>query len=330
MAVVNLGIIGCGIAANKLHRPALEKLRDKFRITCVCNHTRPKAEEFAKKVGNVPFVLDYNDLLARPDVDAVDIMLPIHLNYPVTRAALEAGKHVLVEKPLAANLDEAAEMVEFECRYDRVMMVAENFRYHPVYVRLKERIDAGEIGRVHSAFWNNFMYVNSGPYLATQWRLNHKHIGGFVVDGGVHNIAAMRMLFGDITAGRAFTLQNNPAIGKIDCISLQFETEAGVKGVFNNYFTSNGFLESRLIVIGLEGTLTAERDNITLTRHGQPAQIETFDSPDSYYEEFLDFHAAITEKKRPKSTFDEAYKDLEVLACAIHAAEQKASFTLPD
>ncbi len=331
MDPIKLGVIGCGIAAKKLHWPAIKELSDQYEITCVCNHTEPKAKEFAEMVGGVDYVLDYHDLLAREDVEAVDIILPICLNYQAVKDSLAAGKHVMVEKPLAGSLEQAEQMVEFETDYPgQVMMVAENFRYHPVFLHVRRRLESGQIGKVHSVFWNNFMFFHQSPYMHTQWRLDHEHIGGFVVDGGVHNMAAIRDLFGDITCGRAFTRQVNPGIGKMDGISLQFETEQGIGGVFNNYFTANGFQESRLIVIGMEGTLTVEQDAVTVNRQGKDSESEKIQSMFGYRGEFENFYGAIRKGEKVVSSFYEAYKDFEVLAKAILAAQKGESFVIED
>ena len=128
MEPVKLGIIGCGIAARELHWPALRQLGDKFTITAACNRTLSKAEEYAAMIGGTPVYTDYRKLLTSHDVEAVCIALPFHLNLEVTRAALEAGKHVFVEKPAASKLEEAEEMKALEKRHsDRVTMIAENF-----------------------------------------------------------------------------------------------------------------------------------------------------------------------------------------------------------
>nr|MBC8400837.1 Gfo/Idh/MocA family oxidoreductase [Candidatus Neomarinimicrobiota bacterium] len=84
MPPIKLGIIGTGLAARKLHWPALKKLLAKFEIATVCNHTDQKAREFARLVGGVPYVLDYHDLLDNSQIEAVDIVLPIELNHIVT------------------------------------------------------------------------------------------------------------------------------------------------------------------------------------------------------------------------------------------------------
>ena len=114
---IKLGIIGTGLSAKNLHLPALRKLEDKFEITAVCNHTEAKAVEFSKLVGDVRYYLNYKDILADENVDAVDITLPIDLNYKVTVEALKSGKHVFLEKPLAASLIEAKKMLSLKRKY---------------------------------------------------------------------------------------------------------------------------------------------------------------------------------------------------------------------
>ncbi|HEX9974226.1 MAG TPA: Gfo/Idh/MocA family oxidoreductase, partial [bacterium] len=271
MQPIKLGIIGCGIAARELHFPALQRLKDKFGITVVCNHTEPKAKSFAEMAGGVPYVLDYRELLKRPDVEAVDIVLPIHLNYQATKDALETGKHVIVEKPLAANLTQANKMLTFEKRFSQVKMVAENFRYRTTFHRMKEILEAGEIGKPYSVFWNVFYYVDlQSKYAKTQWRIHHQYPGGFITDGGVHNIAVVRYLFGEITSGCAFTKSVNPAIGKLDTMSFQFSTERRVDGVFNAFFSSNGYSENRIIILGRGGSLVIENNSITIKKQGKP------------------------------------------------------------
>lgn len=322
-----LGIIGCGIAARELHLPALQKLTDKFEITIVCNHTEPKAKSFAELAGGVSYVLDYHDLLNRSDVEAVDIVLPIHLNYQVTRDALEAGKHVIVEKPLAANLSEANEMLTFESRFPQVKMVAENFRYRTTFHRVKAMLEAGEIGKPYSVFWNVFYYVDlQSKYARTQWRIHHQYPGGFITDGGVHNMAVIRYLFGEITSGCAFTKSINPGIGKLDTMSFQFSTESGVDGVFNVFFSSNGYSENRIIILGHEGSLVIENNNITIKKQGKLDQVETVDDDGGYQGQFEDFYEAIRAGKPVKSSFSEAYQDFAAILKALESAESGQKF----
>lgn len=327
---VKLGIIGTGIAARDLHLPALEKLKDKFDIVCVCNHTEKKAKDFSNLVGGVPYYLNYKDLLANPDVEAVDIVLPIHLNFSVTKDALDAGKHVIVEKPIASNVFDAELMTSFEDRYERVMMVGENYRYNPVFTTAKAMIDEGKIGKPYSVFWDNFNMVDSGnKYGKTQWRIDHQYPGGFVTDGGIHQIAVLRDLFGEIEAGVAFTRSVNKGIGKVDSMTFQFTTEGGVNGVFNAYFSANGFNGNRLAVLGEKGTIQVEGKRILLLkRGGKPDAEETVETDGGYQAEFEDFYDAIMKGKEPVSTFYEAYKDFRTIVSALNSAKKWAELAL--
>ena len=319
MPPIKLGIIGTGLAARKLHWPALKKLLAKFEIATVCNHTDQKAREFARLVGGVPYVLDYHDLLDNSQIEAVDIVLPIELNHIVTRAALEAGKHVIVEKPLAYNLIEARKMLSFPEIYpDQVMMVAENFRYKPSLLRIAEIINLGKIGVPYSVLWNNlFMVDETNPYAKTRWRIEHKHPGGFITDGGVHNIAAIRDLFGDISWGQALTHRINPALGELDSFSFQFKTVQDVTGVLNIFLSANGQAENKLIILGTDGSLVSEDNKITLKHSGHDDREEAIEDDGGYQGEFADFHAAIRDGGKPISTFTEAYKDLETILLAV-------------
>jgi predicted dehydrogenase len=321
MKPVKLGIIGCGIAARDLHWPALKELPDQFEIVAVCNHTEPKAKEFSRMVGNVPYVLDYKKVLAMPEVEAVDIILPIELNCQVVTEVAKAGKHILVEKPLAANLREAENLVALEKGYNKVTMVAEHFRYRSIFRQIKSYIAAGEIGSPYAAFWNSFGFVDeNNKYAQTKWRIQHQYPGGFVTDSGVHNIAALRDLFGDVTGIGSFTKTVNRAVGEVDSFSMQFTTPCQVSGVINIFFSVNGFSENRLMILGKEGSIIAEDNLLTLKRNHQIDITEKFEHDDGYQEEFQAFYQAIRSGQKVKSTFDEAYRDLKVIIDALNSA----------
>jgi predicted dehydrogenase len=321
MKPIKLGIIGCGIAAKDLHWPALKDLKDQFEIVVVCNHTEAKAQEFARMVGNVPYVLDYREVLAMPEVEAVDIILPIELNRQVVMEAAKAGKHIMVEKPLAANLVDAEYLVELEKGYIPVTMVAENFRFRSIFYQIKSAIATGKIGQPYTVFWNNFNCIDeSNPYAKTQWRIHHQYPGGFVTDGGIHNIAALRDIFGDLTGIGSFTKSINSGIGQLDSFSFQFSTSHQVSGVLNLFFSANSYAEDRLIILGTEGCIIVENNTMTLKRNDRIEIIEKFDNDQGYTEEFIQFYQAIRSGQPVKSSFLEAYHDLKVIIDALSSA----------
>ncbi|MFQ5676491.1 MAG: Gfo/Idh/MocA family protein, partial [bacterium] len=322
MEPIKLGIIGCGIAANELHWPALKNLQDKFQITMVCNNTGKKARAFAQRVGDVPFVLDYQEILRNPEVEAVDIALPIYLNYQVVKDALTAGKHVFVEKPLAANLDEAGKLLRFSEGFSRVKMVGENWLYHPVFLRLKQMMDEGQIGEPYGIFWDVLQRVTlDSKYARTQWRIDHKHRGGFITDGGIHNIAALRLMFEEIIAGSAFAKSVNPEIGEVDTLSFQFETKRHAHGILNIFRSPQGVAKNDLLILGTTGSIVVEANKKVMVKQADGSErIEMFENDTSYRAEFEDFYSAIRNHTSVRSSFAQAYRDLQVLLLALERA----------
>ena len=320
MTPVKLGIIGCGLAAKNIHLPALKQMKDKFEIVCVCNHTESKAKEFAQLVGDVPYVLDYKKLLANPEVEAVDIILPIHLNYKVVKDSLEAGKHVIVEKPLAGNIEQAKKMLKFNDHYSKVMMVAENVRYRPSTVRIKDRLKSGIIGKPFALFWDMFFHITKeNAFMKTKWRLKHKHIGGVISDGGVHFIAGIRSIIGDITDFTSFVKCVNPDIGKVDSLTMQFKTANDVYGVLNLYYSAVGSCENRLRVLGDKGTIILT-DNLIEIKTKEKEFAEKIEADLGVYEEFDNFFNAIRKNEAVLSSFYEGYKDVEAIMSAVENA----------
>ncbi len=316
---IRLGLIGCGLAAAELHWPALQQLSGKFEIVAVCNNSEAKAKAFSELVGGAPYFLESAELLALPEVEAVDIALPIHLNYEMTRLALQAGKHVFVEKPIAADLTEAAAMLALDREYDKVKMVGENFYYHPVFLKAKRYLEEGRIGKPYAAFWDVFRCLDpENRYVQTQWRIDHKYVGGFVTDGGIHNIAALRLLFGDTVSGQAFTKSVNPEIGKMDSLSFQFSCQGGVEGVLNIFNCAIGYARNELVILGTEGTVRVRNAaNITISAKNTTGASDETVANTSYVAEFEDFYRAIRENKTPFSSFERAHRDFEILLSAF-------------
>src|SRR5512138_1541384 len=130
---VRLGIIGTGLAARKLHWPALSKMPDRFEVVALANRTRSTAEGFAAFAGLSMdgYAADYHDMLRRDDVEAVLVGVPIPQLFPVARDCLQAGKHVICEKPPGGDLFEGWEFVTEVRRHpDLVFVMAENVFYH--------------------------------------------------------------------------------------------------------------------------------------------------------------------------------------------------------
>jgi len=322
MNPVKLGIIGCGIAARKLHYPALQKLKDKFEVMMVCNHTEPKAKSFSELLDGVDYVLDYHEVLANPQIEAVLIILPIHLNYRVTLDSLKAGKHVLLEKPIASSLDEGRKMLLFKKLYPQVKMVAENFRYRNIFYKVQEIIEKGKIGKPYATIWNNFHEIKSdNQYAQTEWRINHQYPGGFISDGGVHNVAAIRMLFGEFTETHAFSKSVNPNIGNVDTFSMQFKTEKNIHGVLNLFFAPIGYEQNEFHIFGDTGSMMIDANDIIIKTADGKETRESIEDDGGYKNQLEDYYKAIREKTDNRSPFEESFRDFEIIVEALQQEE---------
>ena len=192
---IRAGFIGAGRISD-LH--AIEYLRNpRAEIAAVCDADEAIARRQAQRWG-VPdrrVFTEYADLLACSDVNLVEILLPHHLHHPATLAAVAAGKHVSVQKPMALNLEQADEMVAAARRAGVVLRVFENFLFYPPVMKAKALVDAGAIGdpltiRIKS----NFGVSRTAwtiPAAAQAWRLDPARNGGgpIVFDDGHHKFA---------------------------------------------------------------------------------------------------------------------------------------------
>jgi len=135
----------------KNHARAYKELLSEDAISSlkVCDLDARRARELGDTLG-VPWVTDYKALLEDKEVQAVSIATPSKTHYPLARQFMEAGKDVLVEKPMTMDIGEAERLVQVaqDCR--RILMVGHIFRYHPAVCELKRRMDAGELGRIQN------------------------------------------------------------------------------------------------------------------------------------------------------------------------------------
>jgi predicted dehydrogenase len=171
--------------------------------------------------------------------------------------------------------------------------------------------------------------TRDNPYAQTSWRIKHKYRGGFLTDAGVHNVAAIRMLFGEIKSVASSTQSVNPSIGKLDSLNFLYETEKGVKGAFTFLFSAIGDPEDRLLIFGTKGTLVVTKDRIRLLREGKNNAVISVKKENGIREEFLDFYSAVRAGTKPQSSFAEGYRDLRVILSAVNAGRTGRRLRLP-
>lgn len=145
---LRVGLIGAGTIAYSAHLPAIRKLRDTLELVAVADIRAGNAERAAREFGAAAYYEDYHQLLARGDIDFVDICTPEFLHAEQTEAAASAGVHVICEKPMAATVAEADRMIA-ACEQAGVrLMIAHSRRFTGRYQQIRKAIDRGDIGEV--------------------------------------------------------------------------------------------------------------------------------------------------------------------------------------
>ncbi|MEM3697177.1 MAG: Gfo/Idh/MocA family oxidoreductase [Candidatus Bathyarchaeia archaeon] len=256
MEKVNLGIIGLGFIG-KVHLRNSIKLKS-AKVLAVADVSR-RALDYARNFGVKHLFTDYHSLLKFRDVDAVIISLPTHLHAECAISAMEEGKHVFLEKPLARNPEEGEKIVSTANKNGVKLIVGYPLRFVPEFKKLKEEIESGVLGDVQIAHAVN---IGAGPFFhraestipkpVPEWWLNKDLTGGGVLtDLGSHMINLTRWYFGEVKEikaclGYRFNLDvEDHAI----CIA---DFNSGVKAVIN----VGWFSQKAAIGIELYGTIS--------------------------------------------------------------------------
>lgn len=224
------------------------------------NRTEAKAQDFAKHAKEsgheVTVEPSYEQLLQNPAVDVVDMLLPVQHNYANLKLALEAGKPVSFEKPIAASLEEARKVVQLTDANPTPVIVLEQYVYHKGVAKVQSLLS--RIGTpVNFIFQGTGAYNPSNKYAATAWRLNPEHVGGYLSDGGVHQVTVVtECLKSTVTQVSAYTTQLRDTSGDVDVLSATFKFASGVFGTFT-YGSTFGAAKktNRLQIFGTEGSI---------------------------------------------------------------------------
>jgi UDP-N-acetyl-2-amino-2-deoxyglucuronate dehydrogenase len=197
---LTLAFVGCGAIA-EMHLMGIGARAPAIRITAAVDPVAERAEAMAKRTGARPFA-SLDQALAAGGFEAVDLMLPHDLHEPLACAALAAGKHVLLEKPMATTVASCDRILAAARAAGTVFMVAENAQYWPEVVRAKELLDRGALGDVVSARATVTMPLMRGsPFYAGErpWRFDKAVTGGGIsLDVGSHWIRPLRIWLGEI------------------------------------------------------------------------------------------------------------------------------------
>jgi predicted dehydrogenase len=325
---IRLGIIGTGLAVRKLHWPALVRLPDRFTVAAFANRTRATAEEFSA-LAQLPmdrYTPDYQTLLRQDDVEAVLVCVPIPQLLSIARDTLAAGKHLICEKPPGVDLAEAREFLDLVARHPRQkFMMTENFFYRDALRLTRSLVDEGAIGRPQLLLerWVYQLVPTPGDYSITPWRYKPAYRGGPLQDGGVHSIATIRLLGGDITSLYARTEWANATMDAPSAMAMTFGLAGGASGNCVWGFLGNPVLDETrdTRLYGSEGALIYTLGQVRLVRADGSIEERLVEPVESgHYNMFLNFHDAVRHDEPIVATVRQSFENMLIVMQALESA----------
>jgi UDP-N-acetylglucosamine 3-dehydrogenase len=265
MKKIRVGVIGCGSIAQHRHLPEYQ-VNPNVELVAVCDINQERAIEVAEKYGVLSYT-SYEELLKSAEVDAVSVCTPNYLHAPITIAALEAGLHVLCEKPMATSKEEAEAMIGAAEKNGKKLMIGHNQRFVPSHQKARQLIANGEVGRIYSF---RTAFGHGGP---EGWSVDGKEswffekekaFVGAMGDLGVHKTDLLRYVLGEeIVEVGAFVETNAKDFADVDdnavCV---LKTESGIIGTLAASWAYTSKEDNSTIIYGEKAILRLEEDPI--------------------------------------------------------------------
>lgn len=253
---VRVGIVGSQFIST-IHAESLQRAPH-AHIIAAASPTKGHVQAFARKFGIPRCFTDYREMLAMPELDLVVVGVPNDLHCQIALDAAAAGKHIVMEKPLCLNLAEADRMIA-ACRKAKVkLMYAEELCFAPKYVRLKQLLDSGALGRPTLIKQSE---KHDGPHAPHFWDVERSG-GGVTMDMGCHAIEFFRWMLGrpkiqSVYAQMSTQVHGAKTKGEDNAI-LIVEFENGVIGVAEESWTKLGGMDDRAEAHGSKGVAYAD------------------------------------------------------------------------
>jgi myo-inositol 2-dehydrogenase/D-chiro-inositol 1-dehydrogenase len=346
---VRVGIVGAGFAAS-LHAQGLLRAPD-TEIVAVASRDAEHSFVFARTFGIKHAFVNYTDMLEGDLVDAITVACPNALHHGIVMAAAAAGKHVLVEKPLAMSLAQCDEMIA-ACRQAKViLMYGENLCFAPKYVRAKQLADEGALGDV---YYVRQLECHGGPHADWFWEVRRSG-GGVLMDMGCHSIAFCRWVMGNapvasVSAELGRFLHGERTQGDDhSLVTMRFAAKGdrpGAIGVAENSWARPGGLDDRAEIYGTKGLTVADLSRgSALTTYSEPGYGYSTEKAGSsrgwtwssyediwaegFQHEMAHFVRCVREGETPMITGEDGRAVLEIVCAAYASARTGKRVSLP-
>ena len=333
---VKLGVIGTGVgatfAAEGISLFASEGL---VEIVAVADVYEEGAKRFCEKWKVKKWYKDYREMIEKEDLDAISIHTPHYLHYPMTMYALQAGKHVLVDKPIAINLKEADEMIEEADRRRLNLGVILPTRFDPVARKVKEAADTGKFGKLALAEALVKWYRDVDYYAKSSWRGRwDTEGGGALINQAIHMIDLMRWVMGpvDYLWAQIDTVGHDIEVEDVAAATLRFKN--GAIGIIEGGTALYPGLPPKFEIHGVKGMAIIEGGILRkwviegeeeITEEGVKEGLKSWVRPDvvpaaNHGELIKDFIKSIIEDRKPYVDGVEGRDSLEIIRAIYKSA----------
>ena len=303
---VNLAVVGLGAFGQK-HLDALTQIPDAV-IHSVAHSKMDVAQEVAAKYGAAHAFTDYSALLAQPDLDGVLLATPTQMHHAQTIEALRAGKHVMVEIPMADSLAGVQEIVDVQAETGRIAMAGHTRRFNPSHQYLHKKIVAGEFA-IQQMDVQTYFFRRTNMNALGQPRSWTDHL---LWHHAAHTVDLFQYQTGErIVKANAIQVPKHPELGIAMDMSIQLKTETGKICTLSLSFNNDGPLGTFFRYIGDTGTYIARYDDL-VTGKEEPIDVSHVDvSMNGIELQDREFVAAIVEGREPNSSV------AQVLPCYV-------------
>ena len=321
---VRFAVVGCGNAARQIHLPALRAAG--ADVSVFTSRSRASAESLRDEWGQGTVAERWDDAIGSDDVDAVVIAVPNSLHHDIAIAAANAGKHVLVDKPMACTAEDADDMIA-AAEANRVVLVPfHNTRFVAPFVAAQRFVADGRLGAV-TGFRAAFGHAGPQEWAPqADWFFDSTRSGGgCLIDLGVHVIDLLRAVAGDDIVAVSAVL--NGCRGDVEAdAQLLARLRGGAIGAIHASWSSQSGPDHQLTVIGSAGTLHLDsRTPLTfIDPHGDRERIRPPETTSSPLAELL---AAIAGERSPSVSAADGRAAVAVVRAAYHSAARASVMT---
>ncbi len=341
MDTINFGLIGCGRVAPR-HAQSIGALAP-ARLVAVADVIEKRARRFADEYRAEPYT-DYRRLLERRDVDVVCICTPSGMHAPMALDAMRAGKHVIVEKPMALNLEDADRMIATAQSVGVKLCVVLQNRYNPPMQDLRRVVDEGKLGRL--LLGNaTVRWYRPQEYYEDGWHGTWAMDGGALMNQSIHHIDALQWLMGEVESVFAYTatLAHQMEAEDVGVVAIRFASGAlgTVEGSTVTYpenlegsvalFGERGSVKvggtalNRKVLWKIEGELEHERELLTRDQVDPPSVYGY-----SHQAVIADMVAAIRENRAPRTNGHAARKSVALVLAIYESARTGKPIRMTD